>query len=50
MTEYTGLFWKEDIWLPPNVSWSDLTDYGGTEQEINYRKFSGVTYPLTRTL
>jgi sphingoid base N-palmitoyltransferase len=44
-TAYTGLFWTEQIWLPPNVSWSDLTNYDGKE-EVNYRKFSDLWYPI----
>ena len=44
--KYTGFFWTEQIWLPPNVTWSDLTNYGGGKADINYRKFSDLWYPI----
>ena len=43
--QYTGTFWNEDIWLPPNVTWSDLTNYRG-QRGVNYRVFSDLLYPI----
>jgi hypothetical protein len=45
MTAYTGYFWTEQIWLPPNVTWTDLTNYDG-QGDVNYRKFSDLWYPI----
>ena len=50
MSSYSGFFWKEDIWLPPNVTWSDLTNYPGGGGEVNYRKFSDLMYPIPAAL
>jgi len=47
MTNLIDLFWTEDVWLPPNVSWSDLTNYSGNGKgEVNYRKFSDLLIPV----
>jgi hypothetical protein len=50
MSEYSALFWHENIWLPPNVTWSDLTNYPGRGDEVNYRKFSDLIYPVPASL
>ena len=43
--QYSGTFWKEHIWLPPNVTWSDLTNSNG-QRGVNYRVFSDLLYPI----
>lgn len=35
-------FWSSDVWLPPNVTWSDLE----STDEINYPDFSDIWYPI----
>ncbi len=47
MTHLMDLFWTEEVWLPPNVSWSDLSNYSGNGKgEVNYRKFSDLLIPI----
>ena len=36
-------FWNEDIWLPPNVTWSDLE---GSRGGVHYSKFTDLWYPI----
>ena len=47
--QYSGTFWKEQVWLPPNVTWSDLTNYSG-KQGVNYRVFTDLWYPIPAAL
>lgn len=35
-------FWDPSVWLPPNVTWNDLTDKDG----IVYPKFVDICYPV----
>ena len=46
MSEYLELFLKDSVWLPPNVTWADLTNYVGSEDEVNYRNFSDLWYAV----
>ena len=51
MSAYFRFIWKEDIWLPPNVTWSDLTNNSGGGGEVNYRKISDLLiYPIPAAL
>jgi len=43
--QYTGFFWNEHIWLPPNVTWSQLTDASGSGG-VNYTNFYDLGYPI----
>ena len=43
--QYTGAFWNEDVWLPPNVTWSHLTNNNG-QRGVNYRVFTDLWYPI----
>ena len=36
-------FWSEDIWLPPNVSWTDLHPATGP---VKYSNFNDLWYPI----
>jgi hypothetical protein len=45
VNQYTGTFWKEQIWLPPNVTWSDLTNSNG-QSGVNYPVVSDLLYPI----
>lgn len=33
-------FWNPDIWLPPNVTWTDLKD----TEDVKYAKFDDIYY------
>lgn len=49
MQPLSNWFWDEDIWLPPNVTWSDLemsSKHGG----VTYSKFSDLWYPVPAAL
>ena len=35
-------FWNDDIWLPPNVTWSDLQ----SNEEVTYFNFYDLIYPI----
>ena len=41
----TKWFWNEDIWLPPNVTWSDL-EHHDTRDGVAVPKFSDLWYPI----
>lgn len=42
---FTTWFWNEDIWLPPNVTWSDLETSMGREG-VAIAKFADLWYPI----
>lgn len=39
-------FWNEDIWLPPNVSWTDLQ----SSEKVQYSNFGDLFYPIPAAL
>lgn len=47
--EYTGTFWNEHVWLPPNVTWAHLTNARG-QTGVNYRVVSDLWYPIPAAL
>ena len=46
MSEYTGFFWTEQVWLPPNTTWSDLVNDPGKGEQVNYRRVSDLWFPI----
>ena len=46
---YTGTFWNEHVWLPPNVTWAHLTNAHG-QRGVNYRVVSDLWYPIPTAL
>ncbi len=43
-------FWNESIWLPPNVSWSDLKSVHTGAEQVKYSDFSDLAYPIPAAL
>lgn len=43
-------FWNEDIWLPPNVTWTDLENSMGHGSLESVAKFSDLWYPIPAAL
>ena len=35
-------FWSSDVWLPPNVTWSDIE----STDEMIYPDFTDIWYPI----
>ncbi|VVC88819.1 unnamed protein product [Leptidea sinapis] len=40
--------WSEYVWLPPNVTWSDITP--GPEKTVNYTNPKHVFFPIPLAL
>lgn len=36
-------FWNEKVWLPPNMTWKDVTPAQGSNK---YTKFEELIYPI----
>lgn len=45
----TKWFWNEDIWLPPNVTWSDL-ETSMSREGVTFAKFTDLWYPIPAAL
>ena len=43
-------FWNEDIWLPANVTWSDLELSMKGREGVAVAKFSDLWYPMPAAL
>jgi hypothetical protein len=43
----SSLFWKEDIWLPPNMTWEDVKPEPGSNR---YTNFGELWYPVPAAL
>jgi len=43
----SSLFWSEDVWLPPNITWADVTPKPGSNR---YTKFDELWYPIPAAL
>ncbi|KAJ8712873.1 hypothetical protein PYW08_008177 [Mythimna loreyi] len=41
-------FWNEDVWLPPNTTWEDITP--GPHQDVIYNDYRHLLYPLPMAL
>ena len=41
----TKWFWNEDIWLPPNVTWSDL-ELSEQRDGVAVAKFTDLWWPI----
>jgi len=39
----SSMFWNEDIWLPPNVTWADVRPMPGSNR---YTNFNELWYPI----
>jgi len=39
----SSMFWNEDIWLPPNVTWADVKPVPGSNR---YTNFNELWYPI----
>jgi hypothetical protein len=39
----SNMFWKEDIWLPPNLTWADVEPEPGSNR---YTSFGELWYPV----
>jgi len=39
-------FWNEDIWLPPNVTWSDLETSMNPKEGVRVARFADLWYPV----
>lgn len=42
-------FWNDDIWLPPNVTWTDL-EQSEIREGVAVPKFSHLWYPIPASL
>ena len=42
IVEVSRSFWSSDVWLPPNVTWSDMQP----TDENNYPDFRDIWYPI----
>ncbi|XP_044741192.1 ceramide synthase 6 [Chrysoperla carnea] len=40
---FASKFWNEDVWLPPNTTWNDLTP---GRNGINYTDYRHLVYPI----
>lgn len=47
MMSLSSLFWKEDIWLPPNMTWEDVKPEPGSTR---YTNFGELWYPVPAAL
>ena len=45
----TKWFWNDDIWLPPNVTWTDL-EQSEMREGVAVPKFSHLWYPIPASL
>ena len=45
-SQVTKWFWNEHIWLPPNVTWSDLEVSMNPKQGVAVAKFTDLWYPI----
>ena len=45
----TKWFWNDDIWLPPNVTWTDL-EQSEIREGVAVPKFSHLWYPIPASL
>ncbi|KAI8441920.1 hypothetical protein MSG28_005595 [Choristoneura fumiferana] len=41
-------FWSENVWLPPNETWADLTP--GPDKEVAYTNHRHVLFPIPMAL
>lgn len=37
-------FWDEDVWLPPNTTWEDITP--GPDKAVVYTDYRHLLYPI----
>ena len=45
----TKWFWNDDIWLPPNVTWTDL-EQSEIREGVAVPKFSHLWYPIPASI
>lgn len=38
------LFWSPDVWLPPNVTWADISP--GSKPDVNHADYRDLLWPL----
>ena len=43
MSALTDWFWNERVWLPPNMTWSDVRPVPGSKR---FTKFEELWYPI----
>lgn len=41
-------FWNEDVWLPPNTTWSDIQP--GARPGVEHTDYRHLIYPLPMAL
>lgn len=37
-------FWNEDVWLPPNTTWEDITP--GPDKDVIYADYRHLLFPI----
>lgn len=46
LREFSDAFWSESIWLPPNITWTDISAQSKTHPNVQHADYRHLLWPI----